>query len=343
MASVVIAGDTSGTVTLQAPAIAGSTVLTLPTTSGTIVTTAGGSTVPFALGSAASPSITFTGDTNTGIFSPGADTIAFSEGGTEVMRLDSLGNILVGQTSVPGSWGVVPKIAVKQSSSSGGAGLLIFSSSNENAIYAGYDSTASVGRIGVSYASTGSYTPLIFETGGSETLRLSATSKALILAGGNASANGTGIAFPGTQSASTDANTLDDYEEGDWTPTITRSSTQPTITYTIQNGRYIKIGRMVYLSGNAAWSANSGGSGGWSISGLPFTNTGGSNGNYAQVNCSDFNGVTFASGRTQFGGYVNLSDTRIILVCGGSGVVSTDVTVGGSGYIYVTVCYVATA
>jgi hypothetical protein len=40
MSSVVISGDTSGTVTLQAPAIAGSTTLTLPATSGTVVTTA---------------------------------------------------------------------------------------------------------------------------------------------------------------------------------------------------------------------------------------------------------------------------------------------------------------
>jgi hypothetical protein len=42
MSSVVIAGDTSGTVTLQAPAVAGTTVLSLPSTSGTLVTTAGG-------------------------------------------------------------------------------------------------------------------------------------------------------------------------------------------------------------------------------------------------------------------------------------------------------------
>jgi hypothetical protein len=99
MASVVIAGNTSGTVTLQAPDISGSTVLTLPTTSGTLVTTAGGTTVPFALGSAASPSITFTGDTNTGIFSPGADTIAFAEGGAEVARFDSSGNLGIGTSS----------------------------------------------------------------------------------------------------------------------------------------------------------------------------------------------------------------------------------------------------
>jgi hypothetical protein len=44
MSSIVIAGDTSGSVTLQAPATAGTTVLTLPSTTGTIVTASGTAT-----------------------------------------------------------------------------------------------------------------------------------------------------------------------------------------------------------------------------------------------------------------------------------------------------------
>ena len=66
---------------------------------------------------------------------------------------------------------------------------------------------------------------------------------------GNAtpSASGAGITFPATQSASTDANTLDDYEEGTWTPVIT-GSTSGTVSGGIASGAYTKIGNTVHVS-----------------------------------------------------------------------------------------------
>jgi hypothetical protein len=72
--------------------------------------------VAFADGTAAAPSITNTGDTNTGIFFPAADTIAFAEGGAEAARFDSSGQLLIGATS--GSYPLVVKKAASSSDSS---------------------------------------------------------------------------------------------------------------------------------------------------------------------------------------------------------------------------------
>ena len=65
---------------------------------------------------------------------------------------------------------------------------------------------------------------------------------------GNAtpSTSGAGITFPATQSASADANTLDDYEEGTWTPILTPVT--GTITSQSCTGSYIKIGKQVTLT-----------------------------------------------------------------------------------------------
>jgi hypothetical protein len=49
-------------------------------------------------GSAAAPSFSFDGDPNTGIYNPAADTLAFVEGGVEVLRIDSSGRLGIGTT-----------------------------------------------------------------------------------------------------------------------------------------------------------------------------------------------------------------------------------------------------
>jgi len=56
-------------------------------------------TLTATAGTSATPSITTIGDTNTGMFFPAADTIAFAEGGTEVIRINSSGNVGIGNTA----------------------------------------------------------------------------------------------------------------------------------------------------------------------------------------------------------------------------------------------------
>jgi len=74
-----------------------------------------------------------------------------------------------------------------------------------------------------------------------------------------------GVAFPATQVASADVNTLDDYEEGTWTPTV-----GGTATYVQNAGTYTKIGRTVSITGTLRVSTIGTGST-TTISGLPFT------------------------------------------------------------------------
>ena len=88
--------------------------------------------------------------------------------------------------------------------------------------------------------------------------------------GATAAASGAGITFPATQSASSNANTMDDYEEGTFTPAFTFAS--GSVTYSTQEGSYIKIGRLVHCTMAFVLSGVSSPTGSVGISGLPFTN-----------------------------------------------------------------------
>jgi hypothetical protein len=80
---------------------------------------------------------------------------------------------------------------------------------------------------------------------------------------------GGGVKFPATQVASADPNTLDDYEEGTWTPTIVGTTTAGTATYSYRVASYTKIGRVVTIACDVTYSAGTG-TGNLTIAGLPF-------------------------------------------------------------------------
>jgi hypothetical protein len=77
------------------------------------------------------------------------------------------------------------------------------------------------------------------------------------------------IKFPATQNASSDANTLDDYEEGTWTPTLTSSSGTITTPGTC-TGTYTKIGRFVIVRCTTSITTLGSAAGDLRISGSPF-------------------------------------------------------------------------
>jgi len=127
---------------------------------------------------------------------------------------------------------------------------------------------------------------------------------------GNAtpSTSGSGITFPATQSASTDANTLDDYEEGTWTPTIGADGVDGTHTYSNQLGAYTKVGRLVTVQCFVSMATKGGTiSGNVQIVGLPFNASGAT---FIQIGSIGYF-TSLATNVVMLKAYINSSATRI--------------------------------
>jgi hypothetical protein len=170
--------------------------------------------------------------------------------------------------------------------------------------------------------------------------------------GATPSASGAGITFPATQSASSDANTLDDYEEGTWTPTVNLLG---TLTYSTQTGRYIKIGKQVFVQVYLLYSSSDSTQDGtvMSMGGFPFASASGATGTSCLMT------------ERMYG--TNSPTAPNIFHIGPSGSVSTSLNLyqnnynggitnasyfvsqvrscykGGSQYIYASFCYEASA
>ena len=80
------------------------------------------------------------------------------------------------------------------------------------------------------------------------------------------------IEFDANQATlSTNANTLDDYEEGDWTPIITFGGNSNNVAYGTQAGKYTKVGRVIHCTGEIILTNKGDSTGAAKIGGLPVT------------------------------------------------------------------------
>jgi len=230
----------------------------------------------------ATPDYSFTSDGSMGMYRvPGS--LCFSTGGTERIRIDASGNLLVGKTSANSSIAgvqILPEGDVGVTRDGSHALLLNrLTSDGDIAIFrkdgttVGSIRTISGDSIGIGTGvaglrfinSTNRIQPVDMSTGlNSDTLTsLGDTNKRfkdLYLSGG--------VYLGGTGAA----NKLDDYEEGTWTAAINYGTpTGTAATLSEDGGTYTKVGRLVTVNAEIDVSNTNGGSGDVYILGLPFT------------------------------------------------------------------------
>lgn len=128
-----------------------------------------------------------------------------------------------------------------------------------------------------------------------------------LVIGTDVQAYNSNVKFPATQVPSADANTLDDYEEGTFTPALSGSVTAGDTTYTAQQGFYTKTGREVSFRGRIVVNVQGTLGGQVSLTGLPLT-TSSLAGSYGAINLSFATSMAITAG-TSLGGFISLGAT----------------------------------
>jgi len=195
-----------------------------------------------------------------------------------------IGNVGIGTTSPIGSFDVATsatsqfaRIRTTSSDGSTNVGLRIqdgtTGTTDNDGIYLGRASA-------INYLWTYENEPWVFATNNTERARIPAAGGFQVVGAvsvGNATpvTSGAGVTFPSSQNASSNANTLDDYEEGTWTPEFRVNNSTAGVTYdsTYRYGFYTKVGNTVTIHGGFKLSNNGSSTGEVRIGGLPFNAT----------------------------------------------------------------------
>ena len=158
---------TTVTATKFAGALNGTVGATTAST-GAFTTLSATGVATFSAGTVSLPAITTTGDTNTGIYFPAADTIAFTEGGAESMRINSSGNVLIGTATSSGE-----RLRVETATNTYLS--IIAGTTSVSQLWFG-DTDANVGLIGYDHSTDA----MFFRTNNTEAIRIDSSGKVLI-------------------------------------------------------------------------------------------------------------------------------------------------------------------
>ena len=252
------------TTSLTVPLIIGGsgttgTILTLQTTSGTGTTDA----------------IAFTGGTNGGT--------TFATLAAAGLRITSAGSSAFAVGRQGGS--TEPAFSVDASTASQTAGLKVTGAALNGTVAVSVTDTSGntnltidalgTGTIGIGTVSTGVVTITSGGTAPQGTGAYVRATSPTLTTPALGLATATNITFPSTQVSSANVNTLDDYEEGTFTPAVTFGGAAVGVTYTTQTGRYTKIGDRVMFSYYFVLSNKGSSTGSSLLTGLPFTSIAG--------------------------------------------------------------------
>ena len=235
--TLVLAGTTSGTTTVTATAVAGTTTLTLPAATDTLV------------GKATTDTLTNKTLTTPSVSSPTisdgtANGVAYLNG-SKVLTTGSALTFNGSALAVTGTLSTTSTTTV--AAASGGQFFKLEPNTGLTGIrrtWAFNPEFSASGQLSVMVGASEGAAPSI------EVLKLTSTSLAVTGLTDISAATAGQIKFPATQNASSNANTLDDYEEGTWTPT--QGSGLTVVGAFSSAGKYTKIGRQVYVSGQVA-------------------------------------------------------------------------------------------
>jgi hypothetical protein len=142
-----------------------------------------------------------------------------------------------------------------------------------------------------------------------------------------------GVTFNGDTAT---ANSLDDYEEGTWTPSFSTSNSNGAFTVTVNYATYIKVGGLVHVSCYLSAVITDAGSGAAQIGGLPFTSTSGQG--YSVANFVHTSAIV-AQPSHGFAGYVTNGHTYVRVVSISGAPTNISFTTGNPVYMMMSATY----